>query len=459
MSRGDTVLEGLRRQPGGVELAALAEERDDLALVGGAVRDLLLQRSPRELDVVTEDDAARVADELATKLREGEPGSPVVTVHERFGTAVAEWPGGRIDVARRRAESYPVPGALPEVRPGTLEEDLRRRDFTVNALAVPLGGLRAGELLAPEHGREDLDAGLLRVLHERSFVDDPTRLLRLARYRSRLDFAVETTTAGLASEALRAGALETVSGTRIGAELRLALQEPDALAALSALSELGALEALGLGPDVDRDLAARALALLPADGRPPELLLAVLALGAGTSSTAATAPVASGTSATGTVASADPESRRRRVRELLDRYEFTAGERDRALRAAFGAPRLAELMSRTQRRSELYEVLAGETPEAVALAGALGQRTPEAANTPAAAPRAADPAGQARLWFEELRHVRLTITGEDLLAAGLAPGPQIGMGLERALACKLDGELQDDGAGAELKAALEGAAP
>jgi tRNA nucleotidyltransferase (CCA-adding enzyme) len=457
MSRGDKVLDGLLRQPGGVEIATLGAEREGLALVGGAVRDLLLERSPRELDVVTEeDDAARVADELATRLREGEPGSPVVTVHERFGTAVAEWPGGRIDVARRRAESYLVPGALPEVRPGTLEEDLRRRDFTVNALAVPLGGPRRGELLAPEHGREDLDAGLLRVLHDRSFLDDPTRLLRLARYSSRLGFAVETTTAGLAAEALRAGALETVSGTRLGAELRLALEEPDGLAALSALSELGALEALGLGPDVDRDLAARALALLPPDGRPPELLLAVLALGAATFAPAASAPVATGPGTTGTVAPTEGEGRRRRVRQLLDRFEFTAGERDRALRAAFGAPRLVELMSRAERRSELYEALAGEAPEAVALAAAAG--TPGGAGTPGAG-GAADPAAQARLWFDELRHVRLTITGEDLLAAGLTPGPQIGIGLERALACKLDGELQDDGAGAELKAALEGAAP
>jgi tRNA nucleotidyltransferase (CCA-adding enzyme) len=341
-----------------------------------------------------------------------------------------EWPGGRIDVARRRAESYPVPGALPEVRGGTLEEDLQRRDFTVNSLAVPLGGPHAGELLAPEHGSEDLEEGLLRVLHERSFIDDPTRLLRLARYRARLGFDVESSTAELAAQALQAGALDTVSGSRLGTELRLALEEPDALAALTSLAELGVLEALGFGSHLDRDLGSRALALLPGDGRPAELLLALLVVGALAAPGAQAEPAA-----------AEQGPAPRRVHALLDRFELTAGERDRALRAASVAATLAEQMKRTVRRSELHAALAGQTPEAVALAGA---RDPRAA-------------AQASLWFEELRHVRLAITGEDLLAAGLKPGPQIGQRLERALACKLDGELPDVGAGAELKAALEAA--
>jgi hypothetical protein len=169
---GGEVLRALAAQPGGAQLQALAGDRDDIALVGGAVRDLLLGRSPRELDVVVASDAVSLASELAGVL------GADTTVHGRFGTAVVEWEAGRVDVAERRAESYASAGALPDVRPGSTQEDLRRRDFTVNAIAVVLGGPRKGELESAEHALEDLAAGSLRVLHERSFLDDPTRLLR-----------------------------------------------------------------------------------------------------------------------------------------------------------------------------------------------------------------------------------------------------------------------------------------
>src|ERR1019366_1194978 len=137
------------------------------------------------------------------------------------------------------------------------------RDFTVNAIAVPLSGRLAGELLCAEHAQEDLREGRLRVLHEGSFLDDPTRLLRLARYSARLGFKAEPRTAELASEALATGALATVSPARTGA-----------VAALGAISELGALTAMERRLRLDESLARRALALLPADGRPDLLLMA-----------------------------------------------------------------------------------------------------------------------------------------------------------------------------------------
>src|SRR5262249_35693987 len=161
--------------PGGSCLLELAAGRDDVELIGGATRDLLLGRSPRELDVVVDGDAARFAAELAARLpkaphEEADP-SREATVHERFGTALVRFQGGRIDLAARRSESYPAPGALPEVRAGTPEEDLARRDFTVNAIAVALGGPRAGIVRATPHALEDLACERLRVLHERSFLD------------------------------------------------------------------------------------------------------------------------------------------------------------------------------------------------------------------------------------------------------------------------------------------------
>src|SRR5436190_4913601 len=255
---GTALLERLPQLPGGRELLAAAAVREDVELVGGATRDLLLGQRPRELDVVVGSGAEELAHELADAL--GLVGSYAgvrAGAHERFGTAFLVWEEGRIDVATRRAETYLGPGALPEVRPGGPEEDLQRRDFTVNAIALALAGPQRGELRAPPHALHDLAAGRLRVLHAASFIEDPTRLLRLGRYLARLGFRAETQTARLAAAALARGALATVSGARVGAELRLALAEPDPVAALTALARLGVLGAIDPRLGFDEGLARR----------------------------------------------------------------------------------------------------------------------------------------------------------------------------------------------------------
>jgi tRNA nucleotidyltransferase (CCA-adding enzyme) len=423
---GEHVLDALGDRPGGPQLLTLAGGREDVALVGGAVRDLLLGRTPRELDVVVASGAADFARELAANLASAGSGAPATappqtTVHERFGTALVAWAHGRVDVAQRRAEAYPAPGALPQVSPGTVEEDLCRRDFTVNAIAVSLGGSRRGETAAAEHALDDLAAGRMRVLHKRSFLDDPTRLLRLARYSARLGFVPERRTGELAGDALAAGALATVSGARVGAELRLALGERDPVAALSRMSSLGVLAAVHPGLRLPEQVARRALALLPADGRPDLLLMASLLL----------------------ALSMDPDQdAEAEIHELLDRLEFTAPDRERVMRSALVAPSLVEEMVVAARPSQLHEALFAHTLEAVALGGALGDESTTACG------------GEAMQWFDRLRHVRLLITGDDLIAAGIPAGPQIGQRLAAALARKLDGELSD-GREAELSAALE----
>src|SRR4051794_40345423 len=200
-SWNEQVIAGLRHPA----LEVLRDE-PEVWVVGGAVRDVLLGRPPRELDVVVEGDAVALARRL------GEPDA----VHERFGTARV----GDVDLAAARTETYAAPGALPDVRLGaTIEDDLARRDFTVNALAVRLAD---GTGVGRPGALEDLEARVLRVLHERSFVDDPTRVLRLRRYAARLGFAPDAATARLAADA----DFGTVSGDRLGAELRLALAEP-----------------------------------------------------------------------------------------------------------------------------------------------------------------------------------------------------------------------------------------
>jgi len=424
---GETVLERLAELSGGPELLDLAASREDVELVGGAARDLLLGRTPRELDVVVAADAPSAARDLASKLglpSAGDPdGRSGIEMHERFGTALVWWEGGRIDIACRRAESYPEPGALPEVRAGTTEEDLLRRDFTVNAIAVLLAGPRRGELSTAPEALEDLAAARLRVLHEGSFLNDPTRLFRLARYLARLGFQAEERTAELAAEALASGALETVSRARVGAELRLALAEPDPVKAIAALSELGMLPALDPRLRFDGTLAHGALAILPGDGRADLLLLASLLLD---------------------MAEDPEEDPERAMFALLDDLEFTAADRACTTKTAVSGPLLLERLEAVTAPSELPGIVRGSPPEGVALAGALAEQEglPQAPAT-------------ARRWLSELRHVRLSITGDDLLAAGVLAGPEIGRRLELALRRRLDGELSE-GREAELTAAMEG---
>jgi tRNA nucleotidyltransferase (CCA-adding enzyme) len=368
LPRGQAVLDAARATPG-------------VYLVGGAVRDLALGLTPHEIDLAV----ARDPDPLLAALG----GADVE--HERFGTATVDG----VDVVRARAEHYEQPGALPDVRPGSIDEDLARRDFTVNAIAVALDG---GAVHAVDHAGEDLDARRLRVLHDASFRDDPTRLWRLARYAARLGFVIEDRTLQLASEAVADGALATVSGVRMGNELRLALREPDPVAALIEAAALGLLPP-GFAP-VRPD---EALALLPpGEGRPDLVILAASCAGMDA----------------------------RALLAWLDHMGFTASERDlvaAASRFVVGAPLRA-----AGTPSELARAARGAPIEAVALAGG----------------------DNARRWIDELRHVQLHITGDDLLAAGVPQGPEIGERLRRALERVLDGEVAPEHA-AELAAALE----
>jgi tRNA nucleotidyltransferase (CCA-adding enzyme) len=393
------LLAQIRALPAGAPLMDRLGGRGGVHLVGGGARDLLRRKSPLELDLVVEDDPEALIVHLGGKA----------VRHERFGTSTVSLDGFSYDLARARWESYPRPGALPEVVPATLEHDLKRRDFSVNAIAIALGGPDAGRVTAVLGGLEDLADGRLRILHDRSFEDDPTRLLRLARYRGRLGFQVEPGTARRAAAALAAGALQTVSGSRIGAEVRLLASEEHPLAGLRALHEFGVDRAIdprfGLQ---DEELWRRAVALLPDDGRRDRLVLGL-----------ALRDIPTG-----------------ELRDLLDRLAFEADDRETILATATHSGRVAETLSAAQRPSEIAQTAHGLPLELVALAGALG------------------PAEAARAWLDDLRHVRLEIDGSDLLRAGVAEGPAVGRGLRAALAAKLDGRAV--GREAELAAALEG---
>jgi tRNA nucleotidyltransferase (CCA-adding enzyme) len=382
MRSPQAALEALRADPCGARLLSVFAPGEGVHLVGGAVRDLLLGRPWRVMDVVVEGDLDAATERL------GE----VANAYERFGTAEVRAGDCLYELVRARAESYAHPGALPDVRPGTLAQDLERRDVTVNAIVLRFDGT----LEAVGGALDDLDAGLLRVLHDGSFVDDPTRVWRVARFAARLGFEVEPHTRALAARADPA----TVSGDRLGAELRLALIEPDPPAALETVAELNPAY-LPEGFDPRPPGLAAALELLPGGGRADLLTLAACTAGMD-------------------------------VRSLLvwlDDMGFVAADRDvvaAASRYSTGAPLRA---ARTN--AEVARAARGAPIEAVALAG--GEN--------------------ARRWLTGLRDVRLEINGDDLLAAGIPEGPDLGARLQRALDRKLDGEVA--GREQELAAALE----
>jgi tRNA nucleotidyltransferase (CCA-adding enzyme) len=220
-----------------------------LYLVGGTVRDILLGRPNLDLDLVVEGDAPSLARRLA-KLTGGS-----VKTHPRFGTATVRHGETALDIVTARSETYSRPGALPAVKPGTLDDDLYRRDFTINAMAVSLAPSRFGELVDPHGGKGELDRGLLRVLHDNSFKDDPTRIWRAIRYEQRLGFNLEPNTERLLRRDL--ATMDAVSGDRLRHEIERILLESRPERSLDRALELGALQQLSPPLEGDSGIARR----------------------------------------------------------------------------------------------------------------------------------------------------------------------------------------------------------
>jgi tRNA nucleotidyltransferase (CCA-adding enzyme) len=405
-----------------VDAAREAAERAGIAelyLIGGAVRDLARGAEPVDIDLAITGDPQALAAALSSNngvsagagVTAGDgvaANSPVggernrpVGGETRFGTLTAHRDGVRYDIARTRTERYSHPGALPDVTPAPIEQDLLRRDFTVNAIALGLLGDRAGEVLAAPGAHDDLSAQRLAVLHDASFEDDPTRLLRVARYSARLGFEIAPHTRALAERAIASGALDTVSGTRVGNELRLLAAESDPAAAFVAVADLGLPWAL------DPDLTRSALDALPADGRPDLVVLAAL--------------VAHRQFGDGRTTS----DQRPDLTTKLDRLGFTAADRDTIIEAATESSDLAERLSNANSRSEIASAVGTAELETVALASARGE--PD----------------RALLWLRELRHLRLEITGADLISSGVSEGPSVGKGLAAAQQALIDGHAPD----------------
>ncbi len=205
-------------------------------VVGGFVRDLLLGTPTLDVDIVTEGDGTKLAQGLAERW------GGTVTVHRRFLTATLYWAMGRWDVATARKERYPQPAALPEVEPATIADDLWRRDFSINAMAICLSPDRFGELVDPTGGYDDLQKGVVRILHEGSFVDDPTRVFRAVRYEQRFGFRMDAKTLRSLRHARDESWLTKLTRNRIKHELWRILQERDPTKPLQRLWQLGILQ-------------------------------------------------------------------------------------------------------------------------------------------------------------------------------------------------------------------------
>ena len=394
--------ERVRRLPGMERLLPALDGLPPAYLVGGAVRDLLRGAEPHDVDISVEGDARSAARAVADRIGSG------AREYERFGTATVETDDGTYNFAGTRRESYDAPGELPRVAPASLADDLRRRDFSINAIALGLTGDDLGHLYDPCGGVPDLEAGVVRVLHERSFLDDPTRLLRAVRYAARLGFELDPETERLAREAVAADALSTVSGARVRDELMDLLREADTPSGIERMRDLEIHAALHPELDPDPELVSSAA-------------LGATAIGADR-----------GVSALAALVESAPEE----LDLWLADLHLQAEERDAASRAARVGPRIAmALRGRDHSPSELRELLGREPLEALALALAL--RAPQEV---------------VRRWITELRGVGLEISGANLLAAGVPEGPAIGRALEETLRRKLDGLVS--GREEELETAL-----
>ncbi|MBF6613188.1 MAG: CCA tRNA nucleotidyltransferase [Chloroflexi bacterium] len=381
----------------------LATERGwSIYLVGGYVRDLLLGLPDYDLDMAVVGDAAALAEEVARQA------NLPFEVHDRFGTARLDISEHlHLDMVTARKESYDAPGALPTVEAGSIYDDLARRDFTINAMAIAISSRGVGDLLDPHAGVDDLRAGLIRVLHRGSFVDDPTRIMRAVRFAGRLGFKIEKATLELSLQAVRDGALATISTDRAVHELLLIMEEPKAGAMLAMLEKLGVLEAIYPGLTwpyaADRHMGPDESAKINRSER-RDTYLAIIA-----------AEYAS-----------DPGE----AQQIASALGLTAPQvrlmRDAAQLAALW-PRLGE---EEQRPSELYALLRGLHIDALRAYARISALE-------------ADTVAWARLnhFIKSLRHAKTALNGDYLRALGVPPGPVYKEVLDRLLAAKLDGEL------------------
>jgi len=400
-------------------LRAVAEKASEIAmplyLVGGSVRDMLLGAPVKDLDMVVEGDAAVLAFEVS-KAASGD-----VLAYSQFGTATVKLEGQRFDLATARQETYRRPGALPTVTPSAIHEDLERRDFSINAMAMALSGPQAGRLLDPHGGKDDLRLGLIRILHAKSFVDDATRILRAVRYEQRLNFRLEEETHRLLLEAVEGGMLDTVSGDRLRRELELMFGEEHPHRPLSRCGELGILRAIH--PPLEDGAGARALA----DHEARNISLAYLA--------ALSYPLTT-------------QEGEAFIHRLHMSSRWAKVVRDTiAVRLKSGGDPLASL-----RAEALKAEGSGQAPASHPYIGEpdlspgqlcsfLDQLSPVSVQVSALLSESPRVRNALELYLNHLRYVKPSLNGRDLMALGVAQGPLVGKALQQLKNARIEGRI------------------
>jgi len=371
-----------------------ASQGQSLYLVGGVVRDLLLGRSNLDLDLVVEGNAISLAQQLAD-ITHGK-----MVTHPRFNTAKLKWNNWSVDLATARSETYAKPGALPSVKPGSLANDLFRRDFTINTMAVELIPSRYGQLIDRYGGRDDLDNKLICVLHERSFIDDATRIWRGLRYEQRLDFQLEPITLQLLKRDIPM--LDTISGDRIRHEVELILKEGFPEKVLRRAEELGILPKLHPALKGDSWLTEKfeqARKISSPNLPPVGLYMALLAY---------------------RLTGEDNEQLISRLR--LPRTLAQTLRDSNSLKA-----NLESLADPGLAPSSIYKLLC-TCPLTAITANSLACDSPVACQ-------------HIQLFLTRLRYVKPALTGNDLKKMGIAPGPRMKEILQRLHEARLDGKV------------------
>ncbi len=393
-------------------LGILADEAGvPLYLVGGVVRDLLLKRENWDLDLTVEGDGIAFARLVADRYRAG------LAVFERFATARLVFPDGlKIDIATTRRESYAQPALLPTVQPASIKEDLSRRDFTINAIAVQLNPRQFGRVLDPYGGQRDLRARTIRVLHAGSFQDDPTRIFRAIRFEQRFGFRLERATVRLLAQAASTNLIRQLSGPRLQNEILLLFAEQDPARAIARLAQLKLLRFLHrrlcYTKNVKRTVAAVPKALAwwarqfqdSAIDRPIVYLMAL---------SNESSPVV--------------------VAAMIRRLALS---REQAKNVSAGGSRIDRALKRltdkeTARPSQVYRLLTDFSDEALVLLLAKQLSVQHGVRLSLLK--------RHLVGYVKNKAIKTALTGRDLQAMGLQPGPQYKTILGELLDARIDG--------------------
>jgi len=386
-------------------------------LVGGMVRDLLLNNPSLDLDVAVEGESGiKFAKKLAQII------DSELKVYPKFETACMKIEENlEIDIATCRKEIYPAPGALPEVEPARIKEDLYRRDCTINAIAISLNKESFGDVLDYYRGIKDLRAKLIKVMHKKSFVDDPTRILRGIKYVARLKFNFESQTENLLKEAVEEGGLYTISKERIRDELKLLLKEEECYEQIKTFDEYVGLNFLSGRIKLNRNMkdmfnkAKYYLKRFKQEVKCDKISFFI----------------SEDTFWIVNFMILTEELNIKDVKDIIKKFKFSNNLKNRVIRykeSNFKIPKLIDKIDKL-RPSQVYGILNRIPTEAVFVV--LSKVNKDSAKE--------------KIWsfLVEDKFIKIQIDGEDLKQIGLKPGPKFNTILTKVFYAKIDGKVKN----------------